>query len=112
MKKQMAADLIAVMERDPACDKYSQPLLYFKGFQALQAYRVSHLLWTQGRKSLALALQSRVSEVFQVVRATLTAVSLSLGGSSDSRLGFTLRGKKTLHLVCTLAVVLLSLLAE
>jgi hypothetical protein len=82
MKKQMAADLIAVMERDPACEKYSQPLLYFKGFQALQAYRVSHLLWTQGRKSLALALQSRVSEVFQVVRARLPAVSC-LAGSFD-----------------------------
>jgi hypothetical protein len=85
MKKQMAADLIAVMERDPACEKYSQPLLYFKGFQALQAYRVSHLLWTQGRKSLALALQSRVSEVFQVVRVVRTR--------SRSRWVFVILGK-------------------
>jgi len=65
-KKAMQADLCAVYERDPACDKYSQCLLYFKGFQAIQAYRVAHWLWTSGRKTLALALQSRISEVFQV----------------------------------------------
>jgi len=62
----IAADVMAVYERDPACDKFSQPMLYFKGFQALQAHRVAHWLWTQERKSLALALQSRVSEVFHV----------------------------------------------
>jgi len=58
------ADLRAVKERDPATDTFSQPFLYFKGFQALQSYRVSHWLWTQGRKSLALFLQNRISQVF------------------------------------------------
>eukprot|EP00210_Caulerpa_lentillifera_P000710 g687.t1 len=60
------ADMQAVCERDPACDKYTQCMLYFKGFQAVQSYRVAHWLWNKGRKPLALALQSRISEVFHV----------------------------------------------
>ncbi len=60
------ADLRAVFERDPACKGYLQPFLFFKGFQALQTYRVAHWLWTQGRETLAFYLQSRSSELFQV----------------------------------------------
>ena len=36
------ADLAAVVERDPACHRFIQPLLYFKGYQALQAHRLAH----------------------------------------------------------------------
>jgi serine O-acetyltransferase len=60
------ADLKAVYERDPACKGYLQPFLFFKGFQAIQAHRVSHWLWVQGRETLAFYLQSRMSELFQV----------------------------------------------
>ena len=60
------ADLKAVFERDPACKGYVQPFLFFKGFQALQTQRVAHWLWRQGRETIALYLQSRTSEVFQV----------------------------------------------
>lgn len=60
------ADLRAVRDRDPACSGPSEPLLYFKGFHALQSYRVAHWLWSQGRRALALHLQSRISEVFGV----------------------------------------------
>ena len=60
------ADLAAVAERDPAIRSLLQPFLYFKGFQALQAYRVAHWLWTRGRETLALHFQSRMSELFQV----------------------------------------------
>ncbi len=60
------ADLKAVFERDPACKGYVQPFLFFKGFQALQTQRVAHWLWYQGRETIALYLQSRMSEVFQV----------------------------------------------
>lgn len=60
------ADVQAVIDRDPACTEYATPLLYLKGFQALQAYRVAHYYWQQGRKSLALFLQSRISDVFGV----------------------------------------------
>ncbi|HVY34720.1 MAG TPA: serine O-acetyltransferase [Caulobacteraceae bacterium] len=60
------ADLQAVFERDPACKSYVQPFLFFKGFQALQTYRVAHWLWRNGRQTLALYLQSRMSEIFQV----------------------------------------------
>lgn len=60
------ADLLAINERDSACDSSSTPFLYFKGFHALQAYRVAHWLWQQGRESLALFLQNRISVVFAV----------------------------------------------
>jgi serine O-acetyltransferase len=60
------ADMQAVLERDPACDKYVQIILYFKGFQALQAQRIGHSLYLSGRKSLALLLQHRISEMFHV----------------------------------------------
>lgn len=64
--RQAEADLKAVFERDPACKSYVQPFLFFKGFQALQTYRVAHWLWRNGRQTLALYLQSRMSEIFQV----------------------------------------------
>ncbi|MEA2857504.1 MAG: serine O-acetyltransferase [Methylobacteriaceae bacterium] len=60
------ADAMAVFDRDPACTRLIEPLLYFKGFQALQTYRLGHVLWKAGRRDLALYLQSRSSEVFQV----------------------------------------------
>ena len=60
------ADLKAVFERDPACKGYLQPFLFFKGFQALETYRIAHWLWSQGRETLAFYLQSRMSEIFQV----------------------------------------------
>ncbi|MGL6209730.1 MAG: serine O-acetyltransferase [Paracoccaceae bacterium] len=60
------ADLMAVFDRDPACHRYIQPLLFFKGYQAVQAYRVGHWLWTMGRRDLAYFVQMRVSEVFGV----------------------------------------------
>ena len=59
-------DLRAVLSRDPATRGYSQPLLFFKGFHAIQAYRVAHYYWTHQRPALALYLQSRISEVFAV----------------------------------------------
>ena len=59
-------DLLAVHERDPACRKYSQPMLYFKGYLSIQAYRVAHHYWNRDRMHLALFLQSRISEVFAV----------------------------------------------
>ena len=60
------ADIIAVFDRDPACHSFVQPLLFFKGFQAIQCYRVGNWLWRHGRKDLAYFVQMRVSEVFGV----------------------------------------------
>lgn len=60
------ADIKAIYERDSACDFYNLPFLYFKGFHALQAYRVSHCLWNHGRTGLAYFLQSHISMVFGV----------------------------------------------
>ena len=60
------ADLVAVYDRDPACHRFLQPILFFKGYQAVQAYRVGHWLWQAGRTDLAYFVQMRVSEVFGV----------------------------------------------
>ncbi len=59
------ADVAAVLDRDPACYRLIEPVLYFKGFHALQTHRLAHWLWNQGRRDFALYLQSRSSEVFQ-----------------------------------------------
>jgi serine O-acetyltransferase len=60
------ADLSAVFERDPACESYAQAFLFFKGFHALESYRIGHRLWKQDRKALALFFQSRISQMFGV----------------------------------------------
>ena len=60
------ADIQAVRDRDPATDCLSIPLLYYKGWHAIQSYRIAHWLWTKGREPLALYLQNRISEVFGV----------------------------------------------
>lgn len=59
------ADIAAVLDRDPATLRAVEPVLYFKGFHALQAHRLAHWYWHQGRRDLAFYLQSRSSEVFQ-----------------------------------------------
>lgn len=59
------ADIQAYYDRDPACDRFFMPLLYFKGFHAIQTHRLANWLWRQGRRDFALYLQSRSSSVFQ-----------------------------------------------
>ncbi|MEM7525087.1 MAG: serine O-acetyltransferase [Pseudomonadota bacterium] len=60
------ADVVAVEERDPACHRYIQPILYFKGFLAVQSYRIGNWLWREGRRDLAYFFQMRTSEAFGV----------------------------------------------
>jgi serine O-acetyltransferase len=60
------ADVVAVAERDPATTRYVEPILYYKGFHALQTHRLAHFLWNKGRKDFALYLQSRASSIFGV----------------------------------------------
>lgn len=60
------ADIIATFERDPACHLYVDPLLYFKGFQALQTHRMAHRLLHMGRTDFASYLQSRSSMISSV----------------------------------------------
>ena len=59
-------DLIAFYERDPACHWFYQPFLFYKGFIALQTYRIANALYTNGDIDLALFLQMRMSEVFNI----------------------------------------------
>lgn len=60
------ADISAVLDRDPACKTPLQPVLFFKGFQALQAQRIAHWFWNNDRPEIAFALQMRMSESFGV----------------------------------------------
>ncbi|MCY3983399.1 MAG: serine O-acetyltransferase [Roseovarius sp.] len=60
------ADIVAVHDRDPACDRYILPMLFFKGYQAIQAYRIANWLWQKGRSDMARFYQMRCSEVFGV----------------------------------------------
>ena len=60
------ADLAAVYDRDPACSRYIEPLLYFKGFHALVTHRFAHELLKDGRRDFALYLQSQSSRIFAV----------------------------------------------
>ena len=60
------ADLSAVFERDPACRSYLDAFLFYKGFHALESNRVAHWLWREGRRAMALFLQSRISQKFAV----------------------------------------------
>jgi serine O-acetyltransferase len=59
-------DLAAISQRDPAAYGVSEPFLHYKGFHALEAYRISHWLWENGRHALACYLQNRISEIFAV----------------------------------------------
>jgi serine O-acetyltransferase len=62
----MRADLSAVMDRDPACHSFVEAFLFYKGFHALECYRIAHWLWRQDRKAMALFFQSRISQLFAV----------------------------------------------
>ena len=64
--KQARRDIAAIDQRDPASNGFLSPVLYFKGFQALTAYRIAHFLWNNGRREMALYLQSIISQVFAV----------------------------------------------
>jgi serine O-acetyltransferase len=59
------ADIVATFDRDPATHRFLDPVLYFKGFHAVQTHRLAHWLWRKGRKDFAYYLQSRSSSVFQ-----------------------------------------------
>lgn len=61
----LRADIIAHYDRDPACRSYLDPVLYYKGFLALQAYRAAHWMISHDRRATALYIQNRASEVFQ-----------------------------------------------
>lgn len=61
----MRVDIQAIYDRDPACRRYLEPVLYFKGFHAIQAHRLAHWLLNNGRRDMALYIQSRSSSVFQ-----------------------------------------------
>jgi serine O-acetyltransferase len=66
IRQALRADICAVFDRDPACSRYIDPILYFKGFQALQTHRVAHWLWNEGRRDFGYYLQSRASKVYGV----------------------------------------------
>jgi len=58
-------DINEICHKDPACNYFFQPLLFYKGFHALQAYRVANY-WVEEKLSFSLYIQSIVSEKFNV----------------------------------------------
>lgn len=65
-RRSLRADMMAVRDRDPACNGLPDVFLYFKGFHALQSHRAAHRLWRSGKIQLAQYLQSQVSQIFQI----------------------------------------------
>ena len=59
------ADIVAIHDRDPATHRYIEPVLYYKGFHAIQTHRLAHWLYGKSRRDFAYYLQSRSSAVFQ-----------------------------------------------
>ena len=59
-------DLIFFKENDPACNYYSTPILFYKGYQGLATYRAANCLWKNNRHTMALFFQNRASEIFGV----------------------------------------------
>ena len=66
IRRSIRNDLQAIVDRDPVAGGYLRPFVFFKGFQALQAYRVAHWHWNHVSRFLAVFLQNRVSEIFAV----------------------------------------------
>ena len=66
IQNSLTNDIIFFQENDPACKYLSTPLLFYKGFQGLAAYRSSNILWNGERHTMALFIQNRSSEVFGV----------------------------------------------
>jgi len=75
-------DMLAVYERDPACHRLIQPLLFFKGFQAIQAHRIAHWLWNNDRQDMAYHAHSIVIGETAVVGNDVSMLhSVTLGGT-------------------------------
>jgi serine O-acetyltransferase len=94
------ADLAAVYDRDPACNRYIEPLLYFKGFHALVTHRFAHELWKRGRRDFALYLQSQSSRIFAV--DINPAAQIGIGIMLDHGTGIVIGETATLGDNCSL----------
>lgn len=57
-------DITAFVERDPACKNYCEAFLFYKGFKALQLYRIANYYWNNSDYLTARLLQSIISDIF------------------------------------------------
>ncbi|MFT9026090.1 serine O-acetyltransferase EpsC [Acetobacter indonesiensis] len=60
------SDLTALYDRNPAVHDYGTAFLEFKGYHALQCYRVAHVLWKEKREAAARFFQSLISERWDI----------------------------------------------
>ncbi len=60
------ADLQATLDRDPACTNVVEAFLFYRGFKALQSYRVARYYWLNKRTALARHLQSLIVETYSM----------------------------------------------
>ncbi len=101
-----ACDIKAVRHRDPAVELWSTPLLYLKGFHAIQSYRITHYLWNQNRKALALYLQNQISVAFDV--DIHPAAKIGHGIMFDHATGIVVGETSVIEMMCLSCKVLLS----
>jgi len=94
------ADLAAVRDRDPACTRFIEPLLYFKGFHALVTHRFAHHLYRAGRRDFALYLQSQSSRIFGI--DIHPAAKIGIGIMLDHGTGIVIGETATLGDNCSL----------
>ena len=66
IEESLEEDIKFFKDHDPACNYFSTPLLFYKGFLGLATYRAAHCLWNNDRHTMALFFQNRASEVFGV----------------------------------------------
>ena len=71
-------DLEGIVFHDPASTALLPALLNFKGYVALQAWRVSNWLWLRDRRDLALLMQSESSDSLQVSIHPLASIGTSV----------------------------------
>lgn len=64
LKELFEQDLISYFERDFACKNHFEVLFFFRGYQALQAYRFSHELFKKEKLITAKWLQNRIFEKY------------------------------------------------
>ncbi|MFA1029658.1 Serine acetyltransferase [Pseudomonas syringae pv. helianthi] len=61
-----AADIEHLQAVNPACPDHLTAFLTFRGIQAVQAYRIAHVLWTEGDVQSAVLVQNWAATIWSI----------------------------------------------
>ncbi|GGX31613.1 serine O-acetyltransferase EpsC [Aquimarina muelleri] len=64
IQKQIITDLQGYYDRDFACNSYLEVLLFYRGFQAVSAYRIARSFYLKDQKLTSKFFQNRIFEVY------------------------------------------------